>query len=147
MHFEGAVHVKASKQHAFELITDPKRISKCMPDLQKLHIEHPDDFTTVIRAGISFIKGDFTIHFKVIEKAPPNYVKMTGHGSGMGSAIDLETVMDLVEAENRITTMNWKADANVSGKIASVGKRLLDAQAEKIIKQLFECIQQELGTN
>lgn len=43
--------------------------------------------------------------------------------------------------------MNWKADANVSRKIASVGKRLLDAQAEKIIKQLFECIQQELGTN
>ena len=145
MHFEGTITVKAPKLKAFEIITNPKQISKCMPDLQKLHIENPDTFTATVRAGVSFIKGDFTIHFKVLEKTPPNHVKMTGHGSGMGSTIDLETVMDLTDAEKQGTTMNWKADANVGGKIASIGKRLLDAQAEKIINQLFECIHHELG--
>ena len=146
MHFEGTVNVKASKEKAFEIVTNPKSISKCMPDLQKLDIKNSDDFTAVVRAGVSFIKGDFTIHFKVVEKDPPNHVKMTGHGSGMGSTIDLETVMDLTDAENRSINMNWKADANIGGKIVSVGKRLLDSQAEKIMNQLFECIRRELAT-
>ncbi len=143
MHFEGTVNVKASKAKAFEVITNPKRISECMPDLQKLDINDPDDFTAVVRAGVSFIKGDFTIHFKILEKVPPNHVRMTGHGAGLSSTIDIDTVMDLDDA-GKGAVMKWKADANIGGRIASVGKRLLDVQAEKIIKQLFTCIQHEL---
>ena len=117
-----------------------------MPDLQKLEVKSPDDFTAVVHAGISFIKGNFTIHFTIVDKNPPSHVKMTGHGSGMASNIDIETVMDLVDSEKQGTTLNWKAEANVGGKLASVGKRLLDSQAEKIINQLFSCIKRELAS-
>jgi carbon monoxide dehydrogenase subunit G len=116
-----------------------------MPDLQKLTVKGPDDFIAVVRAGVSFIKGDFEIYFRILEKDPPNHVKMTGHGAGLGSTNDIDTVMELEDAEDKGTNMKWKANANVGGKIASVGKRLLDAQAEKMINQLFKCIQHQLN--
>jgi carbon monoxide dehydrogenase subunit G len=42
--------------------------------------------------------------------------------------------------------MKWSADALVGGRIASVGQRLLSGQAEKIIKELFGCLQKQLGS-
>ncbi len=143
MHFEGTFKVKASKESVFKFLSDPKRISACMPDLQSLEVVSPDDFTAVIRAGISFIKGDFKMHFTTAEKRPPEHSKLLAHGSGMGSTIDLETTMDLEES-NGSTTMKWNAEVKVGGRIASVGQRLLSGQAEKTIKQLFGCLQGQL---
>ncbi|MDA4127722.1 MAG: carbon monoxide dehydrogenase subunit G [Thaumarchaeota archaeon] len=143
MHFEGEFSVKAPRKAVFEFLTDPKRISACMPDLQSLEVKSPDDFTAVIKAGISFIKGDFKMHFTTVEKQPPSHAKLLARGSGMGSTIDLETTMDLAEADGK-TNMKWLAEARVGGRIASVGQRLLSGQAEKTIKQLFGCLQGQL---
>ena len=126
------------------MMTDPNQISQCMPDLQKLEIKSPDDFTAVVKAGVSFIKGDFVLHFTTVEKTPPTHAKLAAHGTGIGSTVDLDTLMDISDAEGGGTSMKWSADARVGGRIASVGQRLLNGQAEKIVKQLFECLQGKL---
>ena len=144
MHFEGTFNVKAQKEKVYGIILDPNQISQCMPDLQKLDVKSPDDFTAVVKAGVSFIKGDFTLHFTVVEKTPPIHAKLAAHGTGIGSTVDLETVMDISEAQDGGSSMKWNADARIGGRIASVGQRLLTGQAEKIIKQLFECLQGKL---
>jgi carbon monoxide dehydrogenase subunit G len=115
-----------------------------MPDLQKLDVKSPDDFTAVVKAGVSFIKGDFNLHFTVVEKSAPTHAKLTAHGTGIGSTVDLETLMDMADADGGGTSMKWSADAKVGGRIASVGQRLLNGQAEKIIKNLFECLKGKL---
>ena len=123
---------------------DPNQISKCMPDLQKLDVKSPDDFTATIKAGVSFIKGDFTLHFLAVEKTAPTHAKLTAHGTGIGSTVDMETYMDFSDAADGGTLMKWSADARIGGRIASVGQRLLNGQAEKIIKQLFDCLKTTL---
>ncbi len=143
MHFEGEFTAKAPRKAVFDFLTDPHRISGCMPDLQSLEVKSRDDFTAVVKAGVSFIKGDFKMHFTTAEKQPPQHAKLLARGSGMGSTIDLETTMDLTESKG-LTTMKWAAEAKVGGRIASVGQRLLSGQAEKTIKQLFGCLQAQL---
>jgi len=144
LHFEGEFSVKAPRAKVFAFLTDPKRISACMPDLQSLEVKSPDDFTAVIKAGVSFIKGDFKMHFTTTEKQPPQHAKLVARGSGMGSTIDLQSTLDLAESDG-MTKMKWVAEAAVGGRIASVGQRLLSGQAEKTIKQLFGCLEGQLG--
>ncbi|MGI0090753.1 MAG: CoxG family protein [Nitrososphaerales archaeon] len=145
MHFEGTFDVKAPKDKVFSIVMDPNQISKCMPDLQKLDVKSQDDFTAVVRAGVSFIKGDFSLHFTTVEKTPPTHAKLAAHGNGIGSTVDMDTVMDFSDGPNGIgTSMKWSADAKIGGRIASVGQRLLSSQAEKIIKQLFDCLKTTL---
>ncbi len=141
MHFDGTYTIKASRRDVFGLLTDPRQISKCMPDLQKLDVKSEDEFTVVVRAGVAFIKGDFTLNFKVAEKDPPTHAKLVARGSGMGSAIDLQATMDLADEGKAGTTLKWQAYATVGGRIASVGQRLLNSQAEKIVNQLFDCLE------
>ncbi len=141
MHFDGTYSIKAPRRDVFDLLTDPRQISKCMPDLQKLDVRSEDEFMVVVRAGVAFIKGEFTLNFKVAEKDPPTHAKLVARGSGMGSVIDLQTIMDLADEGKAGTILKWQADAKVGGRIASVGQRLLDSQAEKIVNQLFECLE------
>lgn len=144
MHFDGTFEVKAPKEKVFSIIMDPNKISKCMPDLKKLDVKSPDDFSVVITAGVSFIKGDFNLHFTTVEKTPPTHAKLAAHGTGIGSTVDMDTVMDLSDIAGGGTSMKWTADAKIGGRIASVGQRLLSGQAEKIIKNLFDCLKTTL---
>jgi carbon monoxide dehydrogenase subunit G len=144
LHFDGTFNVKAPKEKVFAMILDPNQISQCMPDLQKLEVKSQDDFIAVVKAGVSFIKGDFNLHFTETEKVPSTHAKLLAHGTGIGSTIDLETVMDLSDISGGGTAMKWAAEAKIGGRIASVGQRLISGQAEKIIKQLFECLQGKL---
>jgi len=144
LHFEGTFDVKAPKEKVFSMMMDPNQISKCMPDLQKLEIKSADEFTVVVKAGVSFIKGDFTLHFTEVEKTPSTHAKLVGHGTGIGSTVDLDAVMDMADTPSGGSTMKWSADAKIGGRIASVGQRLLNGQAEKIVKGLFDCLQTKL---
>ena len=144
LHFQGEFNVKASKEKVFDILMDPKETSQCMPDLQKLEIKSPDDFVAIVRAGVGFIKGDFTLHFNMIDKTPPTHAKLTARGSGMGSTLDMEAVMDLSDTPDGGTCMKWVASANIVGKVASLGQRILDGQAEKVINQLFACLQKRV---
>ena len=144
LHFEGVFNVNASKEKVYSTLLDPDQMSHCMPDLQRLEVGGPDDFTVVVRAGVSFIKGDFTLHFTVTEKNAPTYAKMLARGTGIGSSVEMETAVDISDAREGGTSMKWKADAKVGGRLASLGQRLLEGQAEKIIRQLFGCLQQKL---
>lgn len=143
MHFEGKFNVKAPRQQVFDFLLDPKKLAACMPDLQKLDVKSEDEFAVIVRAGVSFIKGDFTMNFKVAEKTPPEHAKLVARGSGMGSAIDLETSLDLAESQS-VTEIKWQAEAKIGGRIASVGQRLISGQAEKIVKSLFGCLASKL---
>jgi carbon monoxide dehydrogenase subunit G len=144
LHFEGVFTVKAPKEKVYATLLDPHQISQCMPDLQKLDVKSSDDFTVTVRAGVSFIKGDFTLHFTVIENNPPTHAKLAARGTGIGSTVEMDTVMDISDAKEGGSSMKWTADAKVGGKVASLGQRLLDGQAEKIIRQLFECLRHKL---
>ena len=146
MQFNGTFDVKAPKDKVFSVLMDPNEISKCMPDLQKLDVKTPDDYTAVVKAGVSFIRGDLTLHFVASEKTPPTHAKLTAHGTGMGSTFDIDMITDLADTAEGGTSMKWSADAKIGGRIASVGQRLISGQAEKIIKQLFDCLKGKLET-
>jgi uncharacterized protein len=145
LHFEGTFNTKASKDKVYSFVLDPNQISQCMPDLQKLEVKSPDDFIAIVKAGVSFIKGDFTLHFTTVERTPPTHAKLNARGNGIGSTVDLETVMDFTDAPEGGTTMKWSAEAKIGGRIASVGQRLISGQAEKIVKSLFDCLQGKLA--
>lgn len=143
MHFEGTFEVKTSRDKVFEFLLDPQQLSSCLPDLQKLEVRSPYDYTAVVRVGVSFIKGDLTMNLKVSDTIPPSHARLVARGSGIGSTIDLDANMDLSESGGG-TSLKWQAEAQVGGRIAVVGQRLINSQAEKIVKQLFGCIQGKL---
>jgi len=146
MQFRGVFDVGASKEKVYATMTDPNQVAKCMPDVRRLDVRSSDEFDAVVNVGISFIRGDFALHFRWVEKTPGQTVKLTSHGTGLGSAVDMDMVATMSSRGDGGTTMNWTVDAKISGKLSSLGQRLIESQAEKIVKQLFDCLRQRLET-
>jgi len=144
MHFEGVFDATVSESRVYSLLTDPSEVAGCMPGLQKVDVKSPDEFDAVVKVGVSFIRGDFTLRFRSIEKRPTSAAKFSVHGNGLGSAVDMTIALMVSAGRNGGSSMGWQADVTVSGKIASLGQRLMEAQAEKIIKEFFECFRQKL---
>lgn len=144
MRFEGVFTVAAPRERIFGLVTDPEQVSGCMPNLRRLDVKSQDEFDVVVGVGVSVIRGDISLHFRILEKQPPSRVKMVAHGTGLGSAVDVEMVTELAERKEGGTSMKWSAEASVSGKVASLGQGLIRSQAEKIIRELFDCLRSRL---
>ena len=144
MHFEGVFVVPVPRERVYGVISDPDQVARCIPDLRRLDVKSPDEFDVVVGVGIAIIRGELLMRFRTVDKVPSTRAKLVAHGTGMGSAVDLEMVTELAEAQGGGTSMKWTAEATVAGKMASLGQGLMKSQAEKIIRQLFDCLRVKL---
>jgi len=138
MHFEGTFDTKASKEEVWSFMMDPNSVAQCLPGLEKLEIVDADNFNAKVRIGISFIKGIFDFKIRTFDRQTPKHVSLVAHGKGVGSTIDVETVLDMTELEGGGTRMSWNAEAQVGGVIAGVSKDLMNRAGQKVVNELFE---------
>ena len=75
---------------------------------------------------------------------PPDHAVLKGTGKAPGSAVDGAAQMKLSDGPDGGTLMDWTADVHIHGKLASVGARLIEGTAKKMIAQTFDCIRLKL---
>ncbi len=144
LHFEGSLAITAPPEKVWAFLVDPQAVSRCLPDLQSLEVHEEGKFKAVVRVGVGFIKGNFAFDVALQELQPPRHATITGHGGGLGSAVDVRSSVDLAGDGMGPTRLDWTADVVVSGTIASVGARVLSGTVEKKTGELFACLKTQL---
>jgi len=141
LQFEGAYRVRAAPDKVWSVLVDLKRVIGYLPDVQVLELETPDPDTVVgkVKAGVSFIKGTFTIDARIVERDAPRRARLGLRASGMGSTIDVDSSLVLTQLGDE-TEVAWSADAVIRGTIASIGARLLPGIVEKKTQEFFEAL-------
>lgn len=144
LHYEGTLTIEAPRERVWRFLVDPQSVSRCLPDVQSLQLLEEGKFRAVVRVGVSFIKGNFTFDVSMQDLSAPAHARIQGRGGGLGSAVDVDSTVDLAENTARTTDLRWAADVVVSGTIANVGARLLNSTVEKKTSELFECVKSQL---
>jgi carbon monoxide dehydrogenase subunit G len=80
----------------------------------------------------------------IVEQQPPDRMVIKGHGQAPGSAADVVATMALRDGTDGKTVMDWNADLTIAGTLASVGARLIEGTANKLVGQTFTCIKSKL---
>ena len=142
LNFEGTFEVKAPRDKVWDFVIDPNKIGKCLPDLKSLQVEADNRFTAVARVGIGFMKGDFKFQLAIVEQNPPSHARLKGTGSGVGSSVNMDTSIDLVDIDAG-TKLMYKADVQIGGTLASVGQRVIGGTIEKTIGEVFTCVKRQ----
>jgi carbon monoxide dehydrogenase subunit G len=145
MEFSGSVDIPATRERVFAFVTNPDKVASCGPGVESVEVVDPTHFRAKAKVGVGFITARFVVDLEIAEQTPPEMAVIKAHGQAPGSAVDGLGRMNLVEGPTPgTTTMHWGAEVNISGMIASVGARLIEGTANKMIGQTFDCIRAKI---
>ncbi len=144
MHFEGTVQIAAPRDKVWAFVMDPNQVGQCGPGVESIEVIDDTHFKATAKVGIGFISARFVVNLAFAEMTPPDAATIKAHGQAPGSAVDATAHMRLSDGEGGSTTMDWSADVSIAGTIASVGARLIEGTADKMIGQTFDCMKTKL---
>jgi len=84
------------------------------------------------------------VNMEIAEMTAPEASTIKAHGQAPGSAVDATAHMRLADNDSGGTRMDWDADVNISGTLASVGARMIEGTANKMIGETFDCMKTKL---
>ena len=144
MHFEGTVDIAAPRDRVWAFVIDPDQVGQCGPGVESIDAIDDRHFKATAKVGVGFISARFVVDMEFVDVQAPDEASIKAHGQAPGSAVDATARMQLSDGENGGTKMDWTADVNIAGTIASVGSRLIEGTANKMIGQTFTCMKSKL---
>lgn len=144
MRFEGSVEIAAPRDRVWAFVTDPNQVGQCGPGVESIEVVDDTHFKATAKVGIGFISARFKVDMEFAKLTAPDEALIKAHGQAPGSAVDADASMRLSDGANGATRMDWSADVNIAGTLASVGARLIEGTANKMIGQTFDCMKSRL---
>ena len=144
MQFNGTVQITAPRDRVWAFLMDPNQVGSCGPGVESIDVIDAEHFKAKAKVGVGFISARFVVDMTVAEKNEPDLAILKAHGQAPGSAVDATADMRLSGPAEGPTTMDWSADVLIAGTLASVGARLIEGTANKMIGQTFDCIRTKL---
>ena len=138
MDMTGSRHIAASRQKVWAALNDSEILKQCIPGCESLEMQSPTDMTARVKLAIGPVKATFNGKVKLTDLDPANGYKIVGEGSGgvAGYAKGSASVHLADEGDGTLMTYDVKAD--VGGKLAQLGGRLIDSTAKKLADEFFE---------
>ena len=136
--YSGQEKVQAAPAAVWAFVQDPERVARCLPDVQEVVVHDQTHMDATVQVGVGMVRGKFKFKIEVLPDEPQGRVNVKVQGGGLGSVVDLTAGANVVDNGDGTTTLDWTGDATMRGPVATVGGRLLDAQAQKLISKTFE---------
>lgn len=147
MQLSGTFIFDADQHTVWNLLMDPRAIAQAIPGVNELvPIEgEAAAWRAVAKIGLASVSGTYAGIVRMSETQPPHQYRLTVSGEGQQSIINGTALLKLAyDAEQQKTILTWDAEANVSGKLASVGQRLIGAAANMLSRQFFGALARQL---
>ncbi len=144
MRFAGSVEIQAPRDRVWAFVIDPNQVGPCGPGVESIEVVDETHYRARAKVGVGFISARFVVDMQLAEQEPPDRAVIKARGQAPGSAVDATASMSLRDGADGTTVMDWEADVLIAGTIASVGARLLEGTANKMIAQTFDCMRAKL---
>ena len=136
MKLSGSYQIKLKKQKVWEALNNPEILKKAIPGCEEFIKKSDTEFTATAKNKIGPFNASFTGDIELKEIDAPNSYKISGSGNSPVGFASGEANVKL-EDINGETNLIYTVEANVGGKIAQVGSRLIDMTAKKMADVFF----------
>ncbi len=136
MKLSGSYQINLEKQKVWEALNDPNILKESIPGCEEFNKDSDTKFTATAKNKIGPFNASFTGNIELKDINPPNSYTIVGSGNSPVGFASGEADVKLEENENG-TKLIYEVEANVGGKIAQVGSRLIDMTAKKMADTFF----------
>jgi len=137
MDLTGEYRIPATREKVWKALNDPEILKQCIDGCQELNKDSDTEFSVKVTAKVGPVKAKFVGKVVLSELDPPNGYTISGEGQG-GVAGFAKGGADVKLADDGgETVLSYEAKAEVGGKLASVGSRLVEGVAKKQADDFF----------
>jgi uncharacterized protein len=137
MEMHGERRIPAPRETVWARLNDPETLKECIPGCQSVEKVSDTEFAAKVRAKVGPVSANFAGKVTLSDLDPPSGYTISGEGTGGVAGFAKGGAKVTLEEEGSETVLRYGVSAQVGGKLAQIGSRLIDATARKMADQFF----------
>ena len=138
MTMNGKVQLPASREAVWAKLNDADTLKTCIPGCETLTMLSPTEFEAVAVNKIGPVKARFKGKVTLSDLDPPNGYKISGQGDGGVAGFAKGGADVKLTDKDGGTLLSYNVEAQIGGKLAQLGQRLINGAAKKLADDFFE---------
>lgn len=137
MKMTGEQHIRLSQPDVWKALNDPAILQACIPGCESIESTANNEYKVIMTAAIGPVKAKFDGKLALSDINPPHSYSLAFQGSGGAVGFGKGGAHVSLVPENEGSLLTYEAHAQVGGKLAQVGSRLIDGVARKMAEDFF----------
>jgi carbon monoxide dehydrogenase subunit G len=137
MDMTGEYRIPAPRQRVWEALNDPTILQQCIPGCEEIERTTPTEWNAKVRAKVGPVSAAFKGKVTLTDLDPPNGYRITGEGTGGAAGFAKGGAQVRLADDGEGTLLSYVVNAQVGGKLAQIGSRLVDGTARKMAEEFF----------
>jgi hypothetical protein len=138
MEMTGEQLIPVPQQLVWEGLNDPEVLKACIPGCETIERVSDTEYRVAMTAAVGPVKAKFNGKLLLADLDPPNSYKLSFEGSGGAAGFGKGGAQVALTPDGAGTRLSYKASAQVGGKLAQVGSRLIDGVSRKMADEFFQ---------
>lgn len=145
MQLTGERVIPASIEKTWAALNDPEILKASIKGCESLEKSGEDEFMAALKIKIGPVNARFKGKLNLENVQPPNSYTIRFEGQGGVAGFGKGSADVSLESQGDTTLLKYESNAQVGGKIAQIGSRLVDSAAAKIAQEFFVAFEQQVG--
>ena len=133
----GEIQLPATREAVYAKLNDPAVLKACIPGCEQLDMISPSEFQAISTMKIGPVKARWKGKVKLSDLDPPNGYKISGEGEGGVAGFAKGGATVALAPKDGGTLLSYNVEAQIGGKLAQLGQRLIAGAAKKMADQFF----------
>ena len=137
MDMSGEERIAAKREVVWAALNNPEILKACIPGCQSLEMSSPTEMSATVKIKIGPVSATFSGDVTLSDLNPPEGYKISGEGKGGIAGFAKGGAEVKLTQDGDETILAYTVDAQIGGKLAQLGSRLIDSSAKKLAGQFF----------
>jgi uncharacterized protein len=145
MEMTGEQLIPASQKETWDALNDTEVLKACVPGCESITPAGENSYDVAMTARVGPVSAKFKGKLAISDINPPNSYSIAFEGQGGVAGFAKGGAQVKLAPEGHGTKLSYTARANVGGKLAQIGSRLVDAAAQKVANDFFTAFNERLS--
>jgi uncharacterized protein len=138
MNLSGEHRIEAPREQVWAALNDPDILKQAIPGCQEIEKTSATEFSATVKAKVGPVSAKFSGLVHLSDLDPPNGYTISGEGKGGAAGFAKGGAKVRLEEDGTATILHYEVNAQVGGKLAQIGARLIDGTARKLAGEFFD---------
>lgn len=137
MDMSGQYKIAAPREKVWKALNDPQVLKVCIPGCEEIVKRSDTEMDAVATVSLGPVKAKFRGKVTLSALNPPESYTLTGEGQGGAAGFAKGEAKVKLTPDGEATVLDYVVKANIGGKLAQLGQRLIDGAAKKMADDFF----------